>query len=434
VDASGNVFVVDGNGSGRKITPEGVVTTTTVRADSVAVDGIGNVYVSDGRYTISKITPTGSPTTLAGTDGVKGSTDGTGAQASFTDPSGIAADGVGNVYVADTGNHTIRKIAPNGVVTTLAGTAAVRGMNDGIGAAAGFGLPSALAVDGAGNVYASDLWNLTIRKISAAGVVTTLAGIAGTAGKSDGVGTAASFYMPLGVVVDETGNVYVADGFRGCFFVCPKFANTIRKISPTGVVTTFAGTAGSWDSADGVGTAASFSRLDSLAVDASGNIFVVDGSAVRKITPSGVVTTLARGFVSPRGVAVDGAGNIYLADGGDATIRRITPEGTVTTLAGTVGVSGTADGIGAAALFNYPSGVAVDKAANVYVVDGEVIRKITQAGVVTTVAGTRGSIGAMLGSLPGSLSHSYIGSIAAGAEGMLYVTTDAGVLKIQLPQ
>jgi IPT/TIG domain/NHL repeat/GYF domain 2 len=385
----GDAGIEDGTGSAARFYfPRGV-----------AVDGSGNVYVADTyNQTIRKITPAGVVTTLAGTAGSVGSADGTGSAARFSYPSGVAVDGSGNVYVADT--NTIRKITPTGVVTTLAGTAGASGSADGTGSAARFASPVGVAVDGSGNVYVADFYNNTIRKITPAGVVTTLAGTAGTSGSTDGTGSAARFRIPYGVAVDSSGNVYVADTYN----------QTIRKITPAGVVTTLAGTAGSWGSVDGTGSAARFASPVGVAVDGSGNVYVADSGnhTIRKITPAGVVTTLAgtagsvgsadgtgsaAQFNFPRGVAVDGSGNVYVAD--TNTIRKITPAGVVTTLAGTAGTSGSADGTGSAARFYSPRGVAVDGSGNVYVADtfNSTIRKITPAGVVTTLAGTAGSVG-----------------------------------------
>jgi streptogramin lyase len=241
----------------------------------VAVDAAGNVYVADtNNYTIRKISPDGFVTTLAGTAGSPGSADGSGAAVSFNFPAGVAVDAAGNVYVADTDNHTIRKITSAGVVTTLAGTALSQGSADGIGAAARFDYPQGVAVD-AGNVYVADRDNYTIRKITSAGVVTTLAGTAGNQGPTDGTGAAARFDYPHGVAVDAAGNVYVADTDN----------HAIRKISPAGVVTTLAGAASNRGSADGPGATAGFNSPYGVAVDAAGNVYVADTSnhLIRKI-------------------------------------------------------------------------------------------------------------------------------------------------------
>ncbi|MDB6128368.1 MAG: hypothetical protein JWM35_2264, partial [Verrucomicrobia bacterium] len=192
-----------------------------------------------------------------------GATDGTGSAARFFLPSDTATDSTGNIYVADTNNHTIRKITSGGVVTTMAGLAGYVGSNDGVGSAARFDYPGSVAVDAGGIVYVADTINHTIRKIAPDGTVTTLAGSAGVAGSIDGVGTAARFNQPAGVEVDAAGNVFVADTSN----------NMIRKITSGGVVTTLAGStlAGS---VDGTGTAASFRNPRAIGVDAAGNIYV----------------------------------------------------------------------------------------------------------------------------------------------------------------
>jgi len=163
----------------------------------VAVDRAGNIYVTDMRnHTIRKVTTAGVVTTLAGTAGLVGSTDGTGTAARVYEPKDVAIDSAGNVYVADFGNHTIRKVTTAGVVTTLAGTAGLAGSADGTGAAARFNLPRGVAVDGASNVYVADTYNHTIRKVTAAGVVTTLAGTADMAGSAEGTGRRCALQLP----------------------------------------------------------------------------------------------------------------------------------------------------------------------------------------------------------------------------------------------
>jgi len=317
---------------------------------------------------------------LAGS-GTASYADGQGTAASFYAPSGVAVDGSGNVYLADIGNKRIRKITPSGNVTTLAGSG-ITGYADGQGTGATFGAPLGVAVDSSGNVYVADHGNHRIRKITPSGNVTTLAG-SGAAGYTDGQGTGASFNFPAGVAVDANGNVYVGDFMN----------NRVRKITPSGNVTTLAGS-GTASYADGQGTAASFNYPAGVAVDSGGNVYVADhyNHRIRKITPNGNVTTLAGSgiagyddwqglaarFNNPVDIAVDGSGNVYVADIGNHRIRKITPSGNVATLAG----SGTAsydDGQGTAANFNAPYGVAVDGSGNVYVADksNNRIRKIT---------------------------------------------------------
>jgi sugar lactone lactonase YvrE len=285
--------------------------------------------------------------------------------------------------VADSTNQTIRKVTPVGVVTTLAGLAGSYGSADGTGSAARFAQPQGVAVDSAGNVYVTDTDNSTIRKVTPTGTVTTLAGVAAHPGSADGTGSAAMFFEPSGVAVDNAGNVYVADTLN----------STIRKVTPAGVVTTLAGLA-LFDPkvgvvvgfADGRGSAARFSQPRGLAVDGAGNVYVADTGnfTIRKVTPAGVVTTLRGSGAQfggdlaggPSSVAVDSAGNVYAADPPSNTIRKVTPAGVVTTLAGLAdpkvyrhSVGGSADGTGSAVQFRHPYGVAVDSAGNVYVAD-----------------------------------------------------------------
>lgn len=417
-DAAGNVYVADYvNSTIRKITPAGVVSTFAGFAWSpgsvdgpggaarfknptgVAVDAAGNVYVANfGSHTIRKITSSGVVSTFAGAVGNNGSNDGTGSAALFDGPSGVAVDSAGNLYVADYFNFTIRKITPSRVVTTLAGSPRQGGSTDGTGSAARFNRPNSVAVDAQNNIYVADSSNHTIRKITPGGVVTTLAGLADQPGSANGTGAAARFFYPFGVSVDAADNVYVADAGN----------HTIRKITPLGVVTTPAGLAGSYGSADGVGSTARFHNPVSLARDMAGNVYVGDGlnNTIRKLTPDLLVTTFAGSpgdedggsvdgtggaarFKVPSGVAMDAARNVYVADTWNSTIRKITPAGVVTTLAGLAENRGSNDGIGSAARFNIPEGVAVDTAGNVYVADtgNSAVRKITSSGFVTTLAG-----------------------------------------------
>ncbi len=421
VDSVGNVYVADtDNHTIRKVSSAGVVTTLAGTAGSfgstdgtgsaarfkspngVAVDSAGNVYVSDANHIIRKILPSGVVSTLAGTAGSSGSSDGAGSSARFSNPSGIAVDGSGNVFVADNWNHTIRKVTSAGVVTTLAGSAGLSGSSNGTGSAARFNAPLRLSIDSTGNIYVADAGNHTIRKVTSVGVVTTLAGSPGLTGSVDGTGSVARFYFPLGVAVDSSGNIYVADQGN----------HTIRKITSAGAVTTIAGSAGLSGSTNGTASAARFSSPYGVAVDSAGNVYVADNRnhTVRKVTSTGVVTTLAGSanasgstdgagsaarFTNPVGAAVDSSGNVYVADAGSHTIRKITSAGVVSTLAGSAGLSGSTNGTGSVARFYYPNGVAVDSSGNVYVADqgNHTIRKVTSAGVVTTLAGTVGSYG-----------------------------------------
>ncbi|MBD2715103.1 hypothetical protein KBK19_08655 [Microvirga sp. STR05] len=324
--------------------------------------------------------------TLAGAPKQAGSIDGGGTEARFKRPMGIAIAPNGVVYIADTENHTIRRITPAGAVTTLAGTAGSKGSLDGSGEAARFYHPVGIALDSQGNLYVTDSENHTIRKINSAGLVTTLVGTAGRKGISDGAGIQASFNYPHGIAVGADGTIYVTDTEN----------HTIRQISSTGVVTTLAGSAGKKGAPDGTGAAALFYHPSGIAVTAEGILYVADNGnhTVRKISRNGAVTTLAgmarkRGhadgtgpaarFDWPNGVAVDSQGLVYVADNVNSIIRIITPTGVVTTLVGKALSWGSQDGNSESARFEFPFGVAVNPSGNIiYVTDtkNQTIRRI----------------------------------------------------------
>ena len=332
-----------------------------------------------------------SVSTLAGSD-TSGFADGTGSAALFggapslqvvgTRVAGLTLDSAGNVYVADSLNSRIRQITPAGVVTTFAGSGAF-GKADGSATTASFSTPAAMVFDAAGNMYVTDTQAHNVRKITAAGVVTTFAG-SGVYASVDGAGVAASFRAPSGIVVDSAGNLYVGDAD----------AHVIRKITTAGVVTTFAGTTDVAGSADGTGTSASFNDPAGLAIDAAGNLYVADAknNKIRKVTPAGVVTTYAgtgaagsanattatqATFNVPVNLSIDSDGFLYVADTNGKLIRKISPSGKVTTVAG--GGSGTdsAD-TGAGASFVGPTSVVFDKSKTLYVADGNKVRKLVR--------------------------------------------------------
>jgi sugar lactone lactonase YvrE len=297
----------------------------------------------------------------------------------------------------------------------LAGSLIESGAANGTGVSARFLDPAGVALDSAGNAYVADYGNSLIRKISPAGAVSTLAGMPDMTGSANGSGSAASFNRPVGVAVDSTGNVYIGDSAN----------DAIRKITPAGVVSTFAGTLGTAGSSN-TGTGL-FHVPTGVAIDSTGNVYVADtfNDTIRKITSAGVVSTLAGSagsagstdgtgaaarFDTPEGVAVDGSGNIYVADSGNSTIRKVTSAGVVTTLAGSAGTTGSANGTGAAAQFDLPLGVAVDSTGNIYVTDSldALIREVTPAGVVSTLSGVVNSEAVVLGGMPQFASPQYL--------------------------
>lgn len=312
----------------------------------------------------------------------------------FSRPYGLAFDPAGNLYVSDSGNHAIQKVTPTGEMSLLAGAMGLSGSADGTGSAARFYWPSGLACDSLGTLYVADQENHTIRKVTAAGVVSTLAGSPGLSGSQDGTGAAATFNGPMGLVLNESaGYLLVADSRN----------HTLRKVTMAGVVTTLAGAAGQSGSADGAAAAARFAFPGGLSLDASGNLFVGDfGNAVlRKLTPAGQVSTPAGSpgltgatdgyltnarFLMPQGVLALTDGRVLVADSGNHTLRAVTSGSTVSTLAGTAGSAGRTDGD--STVFKQPSGLALSSAGVLFVADtgNGRVRKVNLAtGKATTL-------------------------------------------------
>lgn len=424
VDTGGNLYVAEwGNSRIRKVTPVGTNWVVSTIAGSfggsadgtnsdakffqpygIAVDTNGIVYVADtSNNTIRKLTPVGTNwvvTTIAGlAAGTVSSVDGTNSNARFSDPYPGAVDNAGNVYVADSGNSTIRKLTRIGadwVVQTIAGFPQFHGNSDGTNSAARFFFPYALAADASGNLYVADTFNSIIRKVTPEGtnwIVTTIAGLpGGGAGSADGTNSEARFNGPFGITTDTAGNVFVADTSN----------NKIRKLTPDGtnwVVTSIAGLAGFGNSgsADGTNNVARFKSPQGIARGSGGVLFVTDtdNNTLRKLTPQGtnwVVTTIAglagsfahadgtnsvARFAGPAGIAIDAAGNLYVSDRGNATVRKVTPSGTnwvVTTIGGLTGVYGNADGTSTNALFNGPNSLVVDSTGRLFIGDNNAIR------------------------------------------------------------
>ena len=323
-------------------------------------------------------------TTLAGQALVSGALNGTGTNAVFCDPAAMVADANGNLFVADSRNHAIRKITPVGVVTTFAGQLGVAGSADGTGIRAQFNSPFGLAFDAAGNLYVSDTGNGTIRKITPAAKVSTFAGVAGAGGFLDGAAGVALFSSPLGIAVAPNGAAFVADSGNHC----------IRKIAG-GVVSTFAGFPRVWGSLDALGTNAQFNGPVGIAFDSRTNLFVSDANndTIRKIAPDGTVTTFAGAagldgaadgdldsarFRSPAELAFDRKGNLFVADSLNQTVRKISTNGIVSTVSGAAGIDGADDGVNGAGRFYNPYGIVVAADGSLRVADtyNELIRAV----------------------------------------------------------
>ncbi len=316
--------------------------------------------------------------TIAG-DGKKGFRDGVADRASFNWPTGVAVAEDGSIFVADFSNNAIRKITPDGMVITVAGRPAA-GHRDGAGKDALFWGPDNIAIDQEQNIYIADADNYRIRKLTPDGMVVTIAGT-GVPGYRDGEALSVMFGYPTGIAVDTSGALYVAD----------RRTHTVRKLTPDGRVFTIAGN-GLPGFSDGRGRLSHLREPISVAVAEDGTVYIADSgnNAIRKVTPDGEVLTLAGGspgyrdgrgrhaqFNWPTGIAVGPDGNIYVCDSGNNKIRRITPDGVVSTVAGKI-IPGRSDGPGFEAEFNFPTGIAVDKMGNIYIADSgnNLIRKI----------------------------------------------------------
>jgi sugar lactone lactonase YvrE len=311
-----------------------------------------------------------------------GSLDGSGSSARFDAPEGIVRAPDGNLYVAEKNSATIRRVSPQGVAVTFAGSPGAIGSLDGAGSTARFNSPTRLGADDAGNLYVTDTGNSVIRRISAAGAVTTLAGAAGQCGSVDGDARNARFCSPQGIALDRQGNLYVADTLN----------HTIRRIDRANLVTTVAGVAGACGGSDGRGGAAR--------------------------------------FCEPQDIEVDNAGYLYVADTGNSTIREISPAGEVRTIAGAAGQCGSADGAGRNARLCRAAGLTLDGTGDLFVADtgNGTIRRISTSNAVSTVIGVPGNQNNVLGSLPGGLNAPR--GIAALGAGVLAVTSQNLVLKL----
>lgn len=361
-------------------------TTYYVRAYAKSETGTGYSDVITFKTNATAAVPTGTVTTFAGSAaGTAGYAEGTGTTALFDGPQNVAFNAAtGKVYVAESFNNAIRTITTTGATAVL--SKATIGYADGNLTTAQFYGPKGLSFDATGNTYLADLGNNVIRKITTTGVVTTVAGNT-IAGFIDGAATKAEFYNPSATAIDAAGNVYVAD----------RTNNLIRKITSAGVVSTLAGfkalngfsqttVPGYVDGNDP--TLSLFNYPVALTLDATGNLYVADykNNAIRKVTPAGVVSTFAGGIYfpallgNPTGVVLDSQGNMFISEA-SGRIIEITASKVLYVLAGAAKSNGYVNGVGAVARFNSPQSLTLDGQGNLYVADfnNNVIRKITVA-------------------------------------------------------
>ncbi len=426
VDTNFNVYIADtGDNTIREVTTDGNI--ATIAGDSfpsyqgdgglaitaelhgpedVAVDSSGNVYIADTQNAyIRKVTTDGNINYIAG-DGSIGYTGdgGYATSAGLIAPFGLVVDSSGNVYFAENGDSRIRRIDAKSLdISTVAGNGTAGFTGDGSTAVnAELNSPTGVAVDSAGNLYIADSLNCRIRKMASGGNISTFAGN-GTLSYSGDGGAAiqAQLNNPQGVAADSSGNLYVADTLN----------NVVRKVSPNGTISNFAGNGGAGSSGDGsAATSAQLHGPQGLAVDAAGNLFIADtlNAKVRKVSAASGVINIVAGSGTPGyggdgsaaasaqlnlpiGVAVDSSGNVYIADFGNSRVRKVSASGAIIgTVAGNGSTGYSGDGGPAAnAQLNGPQGVAVDAAGNLYIADTEnnAIREVTPAGLIATVAG-----------------------------------------------
>ena len=417
VDVSGHV---DGVGAEARFDPPSVFPR------DLGIDRSGNLYVND-YHTIRKITPDAVVTTLAGNALEVGSADGVGTDARFFLPTGLGIDSQGTLHVTDTGLYNLRKVTSEGVVTTFAGRSQEwTTARDGIGSDARFGYVSSIAIGPDGTAFVID--DGSVRKVERSGLVTTL---------PSGMGPP-SYFSARGLAVDSGGTLWFTSSQWNINSRPPREYVVIQSMTPDGMVTPFGDSSGQPYSP---GTIPPPPYARDIAVSRDGSLYLrMSDSTLRTISPDRVANALAGGsygysdgigaaakFAGDTGsVALDAQGNAYVADCGNHTVRKVTPAGIVTTLAGDAQSTGFADGVGSAAKFKCPLGIAVGAGGTVYVTDGATIRRITPDGTVTTVVGTPPYYGQRLGPLPASLVLAY--GVAVTADGQLIVTDRHAIL------
>jgi uncharacterized protein (TIGR03437 family) len=427
IDSSGALYFADTqNGRIRRIGADGIITTVAGNGKSgydgdnnsainamlnspegVAVDASGNLYIADTlNDRIRKVDASGKITTVAGNGPGYSGDNGPASRAQLARPKEMFFDKTGNLYIADSANLVIRKIDTNGIISTIAGSAAAGFSGDGGTALkATLGAPNGVAVDSHGNIYIADTLNLRVRKVSPDGTISTVCGNGKFRNAPDNTLAINAFLLqPEDVAIDAKGNLLIAD----------TQTNRVAKVTPDGIMTTFAGTGQYGFGGDGgPATKAFLTAPRGLAVATDGTVYIIDSEnfRIRKVSPDGTIMTIAGTGVpgstgdngpanksqlqSPRGLALDQKGNLYIADQGCHCIRVIDSAGIIRTIAGTgrPGYSGD-NGAATAAQFNLPQKMAVDGSGNLYIADvnNNRIRRIDPSGRITTYAGN-GTLG-----------------------------------------
>lgn len=426
VDSDGNLTVVAGNGL-QGFSGDGgpALSAQLFGPGSLAIDRSGNLFIADqGNSRIREVTPDGAIRTVAGIGGHLGfSGDGIPAtSASLSQVSGIAADSAGNVFIATPDDHRVRKLSPAGVITVVVNSSGGFGFaGDGGPAAAAFLSPEGLAVDKDNNLFIADYYNGRIRKVTPTGTIVTVAG-GGTADNTGADGAPAlstRLRNPSGVAVDSAGNVFVFELLN----------NRIRKITPDGVIRTIAGNAGAGFSGDGgPSVAARLTYLRGIAVDRNGNVLIADGARVRSVAPDGIIHTVAgngaeTGPFSIVHMTVDASGNLFLLSGnpsnGNARVMKLTPAGVLTTIAGGVpplalGVDG---GPATAAPLCAVGSLTVDQPGNLFMTDCAGVRRVSPDGTIDTA-------------LKLALSNEFLWDLVADGSGNLIIASTTHIYKV----
>ena len=513
VDSSGNVYIADTiNDVIEKVTPSGTLSiiagtpghhapptpgpatsSSLYHPAGVAVDGSGNVYIADtDNEMVEEVTTGGTLSIIAGTGTSGAPTPGPATSSDLSNPSGVAVDSSGNVYIADTNNQVVEKVTPGtpGTLSIAAGTGTSGAPTPGPATSSDLSDPSGVATDSSGDVYIADQANGRIEEVTPSGTLSIIAGTGGQGPPTPGPATSSNLYNPAGVAVDSSGDVYISDGLAGVvaevasgslsiaaglidygpptagpatssdlsdpsavaadrvgdLYVADPLNDVIEKVTSGGTLSIFAGTGRTGVPTAGPATSSDLNHPDGVAVDSSGNVYIADtiNDVIEKVTPSGTLSIIAgtpghhapptpgpatsSSLYHPAGVAVDGSGNVYIADTDNEMVEEVTTGGTLSIIAGT-GTSGApTPGPATSSDLSNPSGVAVDSSGNVYIADtnNQVVEKVTPGtpGTLSIAAGT-GTSGAPT---PGPATSSDLSDplgVATDSSGDVYIADQA---------